>query len=110
MGDRYSYSDLGYDTSLVSEEESVLDVSDDDGYDDDDESEYFGISPEEHEEQLRKQKKELGLPHKLRMDINDNEIVRLKDEENLTLRKIAMLLHCSPNTVRNRYNKAKGIK
>ena len=104
MGDRYSYSDLGYDTSLVSEEESVLDFSDDD------ESEYFGISPEEHEEQLRKQKKELGLPHKLRMDINDNEIVRLKDEQNLTLRKIAKLLRCSPNTVRNRYNKAKGIK
>ena len=72
--------------------------------------EYFGMSPEEHEEQLRKQKKEQDLPHKLRMDVSDSEIVRLKDEQNLTLREIAKHLHCSPNTVRNRYNKAKGIK
>ena len=72
--------------------------------------EYFGMSPEEHDEQLRRQKKEQGLPHKLRMDLSDSEIVRLKDERNLTLREIAERLHCSPNTVRNRYNKAKGIK
>ena len=42
---------------------------------------------------MRKQKKELGLPHKLRMDINDDEIVKLKDEQNLTLREIAKHLH-----------------
>lgn len=91
---------------------------DDDIFDDDDrdnftQAEYdnYFRHVEEQKEQRKRElkalKKELNLPHKLRMDIDEAKIIQLRDDRGLSFRRIANIMKCSPQTALNRYNRAK---
>lgn len=56
----------------------------------------------------QKAKKEADKKRKTaRADLNDDEIVRLRDEEGLTWKEIGKKLKCAPQTAVNRYVKVK---
>ena len=91
---------------------------DDDIFDDDDRDDFtpealkrYLKHLEEQKEQRKKElkalKKELNLPHKLRMDIDEAKIIQLRDDRGLSFRRIANIMKCSPQTALNRYNRAK---
>lgn len=44
----------------------------------------------------------------INQDINDNLIIKLREENKLSYLKIANIMHCSKRTVIIRYNKSKG--
>ena len=92
---------------------------DDDIFDDDDRDDFTPEALERYLKQLQEQKeqkqremkarkKELNLPHKLRMDIDDAKLILMRDKQGLSFRQIASIMKCSPQTVINRYNRAKG--
>ena len=105
MGFGVDYDDMGYDTSLVDEEDAL--ESDFEFYK---EIENLKSSPDVQAAKYRMLKSSLNLPHKLRMDISDESIVAIRDGLGYTYREIAKQFHCSPSTVRNRYIKAKKNK
>ena len=102
MGFGVDYDEIGYDTSLVSEDD-IFDPE----FDLYEEIENLKSSPDVQAAKYRMLKSSLNLPHKLRMDISDESIVAIRDGLGCTYREIAKQLHCSPSTVRNRYIKAK---
>ena len=117
MGFGADYGDLGYDTGLVSKEDiydPAADLFDDEDDRDDFTPEaldrYLKHLQEQKEQQkreMRARKKELNLPHKLRMDIDDAKLILMKDKQGLSFRQIAGIMKCSPQTVINRYNRAR---
>ena len=117
MGFGADYDDLGYDTGLVSKEviyDPAADLFDDEDDRDDFTPEalerYLKQLQEQKEQQKREmkaRKKKLNLPHKLRMDIDDAKLILMRDKQGLSFRQIAGIMKCSPQTVINRYNRAK---
>ena len=118
MGFGTDYEELGYDTSLVGGED-VFDTAAELWDDEDDRDDFTPEALERYLKQLQEQKeqqkremkalkKELNLPHKLRMDIDDAKLILMKDKQGLSFRQIASIMKCSPQTVINRYNRAKG--
>ena len=117
MGFGTDYDELGYDTGLVSKEDIYDPAADlfDDGDDRDDFApealeRYLKQLQEQKEQQKREmkaRKKEMNLPHKLRMDIDDAKLILMRDKQGLSFRRIAGIMKCSPQTVINRYNRAK---
>ena len=111
------YEELGYDTSLVGGED-VFDTAAELWDDEDDRDDFTPEALERYLKQLQEQKeqqkremkalkKELNLPHKLRMDIDDAKLILMRDKQGLSFRQIAGIMKCSPQTVINRYNRAK---
>ena len=85
MGFGADYDDLGYDTGLVSKED-IYDPAADLFDDEDDRDDFTPEALERYLKQLQEQKeqqkqemkalkKELNLPHKLRMDIDDAKLI-----------------------------------
>ena len=84
MGFGVDYDELGYDTSIVTEED-IFDTETELG----EEIENLKLSPDVQAAKYRMLKSSLNLPHKLRMDISDESIVAIRDGLGYTYREIA---------------------